>query len=89
MTLDGIILRGLFGHERLKTATIRTSHSNINSLVQVKQVLTLAIVIWVKKVYYLEQPLETETNGDLLLLKKWKNIFLYNIHFPHLSKIFY
>ena len=45
MTLDEKILRGLFEHERLKPATIRTSHSNINSLVQLKQVLTLGMVI--------------------------------------------
>ena len=45
MTLDGKILRGLFEHERLKPATIRTSHSNINNLVQLKQVLTLSMVI--------------------------------------------
>ena len=45
MTLDGKILRGLFEHERLKPATIRTSHGNINSLVQLKQVLTIGMVI--------------------------------------------
>ena len=45
MTLDGKIMTGLFEHERLKPATIRTSHGNINSLVQLKQVLTLVLVI--------------------------------------------
>ena len=45
MTLDGKILRGLFEHERLKPAMIRMSNGNINSLVQLKQVLTLGIVI--------------------------------------------
>ena len=45
MTLDGKILQGLFEHERLKPATIRASHSNINSLVQLKQVLTLGMII--------------------------------------------
>ena len=45
MTLDGKILRGLFEHEQLKPTTIRKSHSNINSLAQLKQVLTLAMVI--------------------------------------------
>ena len=44
-TLDGKILRGLFEHERLKPATIRTSYGNINNLVQLKQVLTLGMVI--------------------------------------------
>ena len=45
MTLYAKILWGLFEHEILKPATIRTSHSNINSLVQLKQVLTLGMVI--------------------------------------------
>ena len=87
VTLDRKILRGLFEHERLKPTTIRTSDSNINSLVQLKQVLTLGIVIQVKEVCYLKPPLGTETDRDFLLLKKWKNIFLYNIHFTHLSNV--
>ena len=45
MTLDGKILRGLFEHERLKPTIIRTNHGNINSLVQLKQVMTLGMVI--------------------------------------------
>ena len=45
MTLNGKILRGLFEHERLKPATILTSQGNIISLVQLKQVLTLGMVI--------------------------------------------
>ena len=45
MMLDGKILPGLFEHERLKPATIRTRHGNINGLVQLKQVLTLGMVI--------------------------------------------
>ena len=45
MTLDGKILRGLFEHERLKSTIIRTSHSNIHSLAQLKQVMTLGMVI--------------------------------------------
>ena len=32
MTLDGEILRGLFEHERLRSAVIRTSQGNISSL---------------------------------------------------------
>ena len=39
MTLDGKILRGLFEHQWLKPAFIRTSHGNVNSLVQLKQAL--------------------------------------------------
>ena len=45
MTLDGKILREFFEHERLKPVTIRTSHGNIYSLVQLKQILTLGMVI--------------------------------------------
>ena len=29
MTLDGIILKGIFEHERLKCAIIRTNHGNV------------------------------------------------------------
>ena len=34
MTLDGRILRGLFEHERLKPANIRTSQGNMQNLAQ-------------------------------------------------------
>ena len=36
MTLDGKMLRGLFEHDRLKPANIRTSQGNIKNLVQLK-----------------------------------------------------
>ena len=36
MTLDGKILRGLFEHERLKPAMLRTSEGNISKLSQLK-----------------------------------------------------
>ena len=39
MTQDGKILRGLFEHERLKPANIRTSQGNIQNLVQLKQIM--------------------------------------------------
>ena len=45
MTLDGKILRGLFEFERIKPATLRTSHSNVNTLVQLKQVLSLGLIL--------------------------------------------
>ena len=45
VTLDGKILRGLFEHERLKPAIIRTSHNNVINLGQLKQVLTLGLII--------------------------------------------
>ena len=39
MTLDGIILKGIFEHERLKPTVIRTSHGNVQNLAELKQVL--------------------------------------------------
>ena len=39
MTLDGIMLRGIFKHERLKPTVIRTSQGNIQKLAELKQVM--------------------------------------------------
>ena len=39
MTLDGIILKGIFEHERLKPAIIRTSHGNIQNFSDLRQVM--------------------------------------------------
>ena len=39
MTLDGKLFRGLFEHERLKPATIRTSQENMCNLPQLKQIV--------------------------------------------------
>ena len=41
MTLDGKILRGLFEHERLKPAILRTSEGNISNLSQLKQIINV------------------------------------------------
>ena len=38
MRLDGKILRGLFEHERLKPANIRTIQGKVHNLVQLKQI---------------------------------------------------
>ena len=43
MTLDGKILRGLFEHEVLKPAILRTSEGNINNLSQLKQVINIGL----------------------------------------------
>ena len=43
MTLDGKILRGLFKHERLKPAILRTSERNVNNLLQLKQVINTGL----------------------------------------------
>ena len=45
MTLGGKILRGLFEFERKKPAILRTSHCNVNTLVQLKQVLSLGLTL--------------------------------------------
>ena len=39
MTLDGVMLRGIFKHERLKPAVIRTNQENIQKLVELKQII--------------------------------------------------
>ena len=39
MTLDGKILRGLFKHERLKPAIIRTSKVNVQNLAELRQIM--------------------------------------------------
>ena len=39
MTLDGIMLKGIFEHERLKPAVIRTSWGNVQKLAELKQVM--------------------------------------------------
>ena len=43
MTLDGKVLRGLFKHERLKPAILRTSEGNVNNLSQLKQVINVGL----------------------------------------------
>ena len=43
MTLDGKILRGLFKHERLKLAMLRTSKGNAGNLSQLKQVINVGL----------------------------------------------
>ena len=39
MTLDGIMLRGIFEHKRLKPTIIRTSRGNVQNLAQLKQIM--------------------------------------------------
>ena len=45
MTKDGKFLRGLFEFERIKPVTLRTSHGNVNTLAQLKQVLNLGRIL--------------------------------------------
>ena len=39
MTLDGVMLRGIFKHERLKPAVIRTNQGNVQKLAELKQII--------------------------------------------------
>ena len=41
MTLDGIILKGIFEHERLKPAIIRTNHGNVQNLAELRQIMNI------------------------------------------------
>ena len=43
MTLDGKILGGLFEHERLKPANIRTSQGNVQNLAQLKWIINAGL----------------------------------------------
>ena len=45
MTLDGKILWGLFQHERLKQATIKTSEGNITHLAKRNQIINAGIAL--------------------------------------------
>ena len=45
ITLDGKLLQGLFDHERIKLAIIRTSEGNISNLVHLKQVMSTGILV--------------------------------------------
>ena len=45
MMLDGKILRGLFEHERLKPANIRTSQGNICNLAQLKPIINIRMKV--------------------------------------------
>ena len=43
MTLDGVMLRGIFKHERLKPTVVKTNQGNINNLAKLKQVMNTEI----------------------------------------------
>ena len=45
MTLDGKSLRGMFEHERLKPAILRTTEGSVNNLSQLKQVINTGLTI--------------------------------------------
>ena len=39
MTLDGIILKGVFEHKRLKPTVIRTNHGNVQNVAELRQIM--------------------------------------------------
>ena len=39
MTLDRVMLRGIFEHERLKPAMVRTNQGNVQNLAELRQVM--------------------------------------------------
>ena len=45
MTLDGNILQGLFEHERLKPAILRSSRGNVSNLVKLKQIINTGLTL--------------------------------------------
>ena len=45
ITLDGKLLRGLFEHERLKPAVIRTNQGNVTKLSKLKQVMSSRLLV--------------------------------------------
>ena len=45
MTLDGRNLQGLFEHERLKPATLRTTDGKVNNLVKLKQIINVGLAL--------------------------------------------
>ena len=45
ITLDGKLLRGLFEHEKLKPAVIRTYQGNVTNLSKLKQVMSSGLLL--------------------------------------------
>ena len=40
MTLDRVMLRGIFEHERLKPTVVRTNQGNVQNLAELKQIMS-------------------------------------------------
>ena len=45
MTLDGKLFRGIFEHKRIKPAIIRTIEGNVSNLANLKQVMSVGIMV--------------------------------------------
>ena len=53
MTLDGIILKGIFEHERLKSTIIRTSHGNVQNLAELRQIMNTKLNLDQHSTYFM------------------------------------
>ena len=69
MTIDGQLMRGLFEHERLKPAMIRTNKGNVNTLSALKKVMNLQIIPYNKLTlnFHTLQDQRTHTNYYLYI----------------------
>ena len=45
MTLDRVMLRGIFEHERLQPTIIRTNQGNIQNLAELKQIMNTELIL--------------------------------------------
>ena len=52
MMLDGVMLRGIFEHERLKPTIIRTNQGNVNNLAKLKQIMNTEIRLEQKTLHF-------------------------------------
>ena len=52
MTLDGVMLRGIFEDERLKSAVIRTNQGNVQKLVELKQIMNTELKLYPYSSYF-------------------------------------
>ena len=52
MTLDGVMLRGIFEHERLKPTVIRTNQGNIQNLAELKQIMNTELKLHQYSTYF-------------------------------------
>ena len=43
MTFNGVMLRGILEHERLKAAVIRTNQGNVQNLAELKQIMNMEL----------------------------------------------
>ena len=52
MTLDGVMLRGIFEHERLKPTIIRINQGNVQNLAELKQIMNTELKLDQYSLYF-------------------------------------